>query len=174
MISPGEEVKQVADQIYKRIFNYQHTLCDNLDNEVTRAALKLHDMVKCGMDFQECIERLERTVASTPLDLREHILNVYWSNLLIKVAPRASWRCYGNILVSIELVRTVSQKFNIEMEHSLKSSYTNYIVIHFTEFITSMGGFSDLPQYINYQNGRLGIHIILGLVWCVAKLATYL
>ena len=68
-----------------------------------------------------------------------------------------------------------SKKF-VQFESDIKAAYTNFVAENFTEFISSMGGFTDISAYVShikYHNetsflglatAALGI-VAAGMVW---------
>lgn len=185
-MSPEEELEKYADQIFEAIFNQYHKLDDSEDNDIIEAAIKLHDTIRCQVNIQPYIEAISCKLTEQPHFMRIQSLKDCFTNLLAKVTPRATWRCFGNILVHVGLMRALLKELNMKanqsLQHYFKSTYLNFVVTHFTEFIYSMGGFADLPHYVSYSSNNYALtlreHIafsfIAGIVWCATIVGTYL
>ena len=185
-MTPEEEEEKYADQIYETIFNQQHDIDDSVDNVIIQAAIKLHDTIKCKVNAQPFIEALKCKLIDQPDHMRIQNVKNCFTNMLAKVAPRATWRCFGNVLVLVGIMRTLMKELNMEdnqsIQHYFKHNYLKFVVTHFTEFICLMGGFGDLPQYVTYSSNdyaltmmeRITFGLIAGFVWCAKIVGVYL
>ena len=184
-MTPKEEVKLYSENIFEMIFNQQDSFNHSIDIKIIHAGKKLHDIIKCDINFQSCLEQLRTTLANQPSYRQERSLMECHNQLLSKLAAKPTWRSYGNVLVSVGLMEKLALELNLgnsqPLQNSLKTTYTNCVVEHFTDFISSMGGFSDLTHYINYVTHdyghtvveRLVINILTSVIWSLSQLQTF-
>lgn len=177
-----EEVKKYAQMIYEVIYNH-HAIPDNtVDGDIIRAGKELHDMIETDLKdkMQTFIEKIKHDSTNLPSNMKQLYLKESFIQLMRKVAPKASWRSYGHVLLCLGLIRKVAEDYQIEMnpqfQSDIKAVYSDFVVNHFTEFIASMGGFTDIADYLNHvkyynESSFLGIGTAIlgvaaaGLVW---------
>jgi len=185
--SPQEEqVRKYANQIYEVIYNkkdLEEMLKENnVDGEIIKAGKELHDLIHKDLHdkMDTFVQKLKQDSANLPSNTKQLYLRESFIQLMKKVAPKPSWRSYGHVLLCLGLIRTVAEDFevenNLQFQSDIKAAYSNFVADNFTEFISSMGGFTDISDYLShvkYYNDTsfLGLAtaavgmVAAGLVW---------
>jgi len=177
-----EEVKKYAQMIYEVIYNHSAVPNNTADGDIIRAGKELHDMIEADLKdkMQTFIEKIKHDSTNLSPNMKQLYLKESFVQLMRKVAPKASWRSYGHVLLCLGLIRKVAEDYQIELnpqfQSDIKGVYSDFVVNHFTEFIASMGGFTDISDYLSHvkyynESSFLGLGTAVlgvaaaGLVW---------
>lgn len=188
VMSPEKEVIKYAEQIFDVIYKKRNITNRNIDNEIVCAGKELHDMICHDLSVQLplFIEKIDCVLTCQPLPMKRRLLAECTRGLMLKVAPKATWRSFGSILVCIGLIRSVADKNNIKSNDGvtqiIKTAYVDYVSNNFTDFISSMGGFHDLPDYVSYHKNynkdtivsRFILNAMTLFIWCLIQLNSVL
>lgn len=185
--SPEEEqVRKYANQIYEVIYkkkNLEEMLGENnVDGEIIRAGKELHDMIEKDLKdkMESFVQKLKQDSTNLSSSTKQLYLKESFIQLMKKVAPKPSWRSYGHVLLCLGLIRKVAEDFEVEknpqFESDIKAAYSNFVADNFTQFISSMGGFTDISDYLSHvkyynETSFLGLAtaavgvVAAGMVW---------
>lgn len=185
------EIEEFSMHIYEVI--YEGKNIDTIPNinsrqrKIVEAGKSLFDML--NEDTKDSIEDFkERILApgrNPPQRLnseqkQQYLLETF-KQLMMKVSSEASWRSYGHILICLGLIKSVATNLDVEknpqFNNDMRAAYKDYVVSHFSKFITEMGGFGDIADYtehVKYYSGdksainwvtTAGVVASAGLIW---------
>jgi len=182
------QVEKYSLCIYEVIYNQKQVnqVASNTEEiEIIQAGKELHDLIETDLaskmnSFKEQIKR--DGVALSP-NMRQFYLRESFKQLMKKVAKEASWRNYGHILLCLGLIRNVAEELEVvenpQFQSDIKGDYSKFVRENFSDFISSMGGFSDIADYISHvKSGPINFFnvaavavggLAAGLMWVAKK-----
>jgi len=178
--SNERQVEKYSLCIYEVIYNQKQVnqVTSNTEEiEIIQAGKELHDLIESDLaskmsSFKSKIK--QDGVALSPT-MRQFYLRESFKQLMKKVAKEASWRNYGHILLCLGLIRSVAEDLEVvhnpQFQSDIKGDFSTFVRENFSDFISSMGGFSDISDYISHVKTSSSLKFINAAAVAVGGLA---